>query len=282
MTKIALVTDSSCDLSSDLLSKFNIEVVPLRIIYAQTEYRDQVDITPNEVYDRLDEEVPTTSMPSPQDILETFEKLADTGYSHCIVISLSSGLSGTYQAFQMIAQNFDRMKIDIIDSKGLSWILGFLVLEAAQMIQEQFDYHEILERIKRIRQKIKGFFIVDTLEYLKKGGRIGKVAATLGSMLNLKPIITTDDQGLFTPYQLARGKKQAIKKMVEPLLKQLESTKASIAIIQGRAEVEAEALRLRLKDLDRIGNLYVSPVSPALVVHTGPGLIGIVINPEHS
>ncbi|MFC4075854.1 DegV family protein [Salinithrix halophila] len=279
MTKIALVTDSSCDLPTELLRRFDIEVVPLRIVYDHHEYRDGIDIQPAEVYDRLEKEIPNTSMPSPEDIQHTFQKLKDNGYTHCIVVALSSGLSGTFNTFRLMAEDFEGMKIDVIDSKGLSWVLGFLVLESAKLIRQKMDYEEILEKIEQAKEHIRGFFVIDTLEYLKAGGRIGKVAATLGTMLNLKPVISIDQEGKFTPFTLARGKKQALKKMLETVLKQLESTKANIAILQGRAEKEAEALREKLKEIENVCELTISSISPALVVHTGPGLVGLVIDP---
>ncbi|GGA55302.1 hypothetical protein GCM10007416_30640 [Kroppenstedtia guangzhouensis] len=277
MSKIALVTDSSCDLPVDLLEHWKIRVVPLRIIYREREYRDGVEITPQEVYARLGEEIPKTSMPSPEDIQQTFKELQQEGYTHCIVVTLSSGLSATYNNFCLMAEDFKGMKIDVIDSKGLSWVLGFLVLESAKLIKDKLDYFEILNRIEGAKNRIKGYFVVDTLEYLKEGGRIGKVAASLGSMLNLKPIISLDVEGKYYPHNLARGKKQSIKKLMDPIVKQIESTKSRIAILQGRAEKEAEALKERLKELENVCELYISSISPALVVHTGPGLLGLVI-----
>lgn len=257
MTKIALVTDSSCDLPIDLLERWNIRAVPLRIIYNEREYRDAIDISPNDVYNRLEDEIPTTSMPTPQDMLDTFDQLKEEGYTHCLVISLSSGLSGTYHSFLRIAKEYEGMKVDVIDSKGLSWVLGFLVLEAARLIQKQWDYADILNRVEQVKKKIKGYFIVDTLEYLKKGGRIGKVAASLGSILNLKPIISIDQEGKYYPLSLARGKKQAIKKLMEPVLEQIQSSKVRIAVLQGQAEKEAEALKDRLKGLEKVPSVLL-------------------------
>jgi DegV family protein with EDD domain len=278
MSKIALVTDSSCDLPIDLLQKWNIRLVPLRLIYADREYRDGVDITPNEVYDRLVEEIPTTSMPTPEEIVNTFRKLEEEGYTHAVVLALSANLSGTYNAFRLAAEEV-QIPIHVIDSKGLSWVLGFQVLEAARMIREKVSFEELVTKLEETKAKIKGYFIVDSLEYLRKGGRIGKVAASLGSILNLKPIISLDPEGNFYSHSIARGKNQAIKKLLNPVLKQIETTKVHISILQGRAEQEAEALRERLKGFDNVSELYVSTISPALVVHTGPGLLGLVVHP---
>nr|WP_308423175.1 DegV family protein [Marinithermofilum abyssi] len=137
----------------------------------------------------------------------------------------------------------------------------------------------MLTKIESTKERIKGYFIVDSLEYLKQGGRIGKVAAVLGSVLNLKPVISIDKDGKYFPYSMARGKKQAIKKLLEPIMEQIEHTKAQITVLQGRAEKEAEALKERLKEMENVCELYFSSISPALVVHTGPGLLGLVINP---
>ncbi|SDW15992.1 EDD domain protein, DegV family [Marininema mesophilum] len=279
MNKIALVTDSSCDLPIQILRKFDIESVSLRVIYKNEEFRDGVDIQPTEVYERLETEVPKTSMPSPQDIKDTFYRLKEQGYTHCIVMVVSSHLSGTYNNFRLMAEDFEGMKIDVIDSKGLSWILGYMVLEAARSIRAKMDYTEILKRIEEARKRVRGYFVLDTLDYLKAGGRIGKVTATLGTMLNLKPIITLDDHGGFIPFNVGRGKKQAVKKMLEHVTKQLQTTKANIAILQGRAEKEAEALKEKLKDIENVCELTISAISPALVVHTGPGLVGLVVDP---
>ncbi|MFC7442797.1 DegV family protein [Laceyella putida] len=280
MQKIAVVTDSSADLSAEFVGNFNIQIVPLRVIYQHGEYRDGVDISPEEVVERLDQETPTTSMPSPEDMANLFKRLEQDGFTHCIVIPVSSGLSGTYNTFRLMAEDFS-MKIDVIDSKGVSWILGFLVLEAAKLIQENWNYQDILNRLEEVKERIKGFFIVDTLEYIQKGGRIGKVAAALGSMLNIKPIITLDGEGKLSPLTMARGKKQALKKMLEPIIEQIEQAKASIAIVHSKAEKEAEALKNQLQEYENVLQLHISSISPALSVHAGPGLLGIVIKGEN-
>lgn len=279
MQKIAVVTDSSADLSIKFIRKFNIRTVPLRVIYQHGEYRDGIDITPDEVVDRLDEEIPTTSMPCPEDIAQLFDSLERDGFTHCIVIPVSSGLSGTFNTFRLMAENVS-MKVDVLDSKGVSWIIGFLVLEAAKLIQDNWNYQDILHRLEEVKERIKGFFIVDTLDYIQKGGRIGKVAAALGSMLNIKPIITLDKEGKLTPFAMARGKKQALRRMLEPIIEQIEQAKTSIAIVHSKAELEAEALMKQLQAYENVLHLHISSISPALSVHAGPGLLGVVIKGE--
>lgn len=277
--KIALVTDSTCDLPRELVNKFNIHVVPLRIIYTNEEYRDGIDISTDEIMDHLDQEVPKTSMPSLEDINKLYRSLQDQDYTHCIVLTLSSSLSGTHNAFRLCAQEISNMKIDVIDSKGVSWILGFQVMEAARLIRKKTDYQEIVAILDEIKTKIKAYFILDTLDYVQAGGRIGKVAKSLGSMLNLKPIITFDKDGKLHPHTLARGKKQALKKLSSPIYQQIASTRTRIAILHSKAEKEAEALKERLKDLENIAELYIGSIGPTLSVHAGPGLLGMVVYP---
>lgn len=281
MSKIAIITDSSCDLPKDLIAKLGVEVVPLRVIYKSGEYRDGIDIEPSEVYNRLEEEVPTTSMPSPEDIYAAFEKVRNQGFTHCLVITLSSGLSGTYNTFKLIANEFEDLQTHIIDSKYLSWALGYQVIEAAKLIREKLDFSEIIEKIEDMKKRISAYFVVDTLDYLKAGGRIGRVSALFGSILNVKPIISVDEDGKYFPLTVARGKNQAMKKLYQLVQDHVDSAKASIAIVQGRAEKEAEALAERVRQLgDNIADLYVGNVSPALVVHAGPGLVGLIIKDE--
>jgi DegV family protein with EDD domain len=279
MNKIALVTDSSCDLSQDVIIDNEINVVPLRITYSNCEHRDGIDITPQEVYERLSEEVPKTSMPSIGDFLEKFNELKNNGYTHCIVITISSGLSGTYNAVKVLSRDISDMTIEVIDSKTLSMGLGFIVLEAAKMIKKNMSFNEIIDRINFLKAKVKAFFIIDTLEYLKKGGRIGKVAATLGTVLNIKPIISIDEEGKYYSYSKVRGKRQAIEKMLEALLHQVENTRAHVAILQGMAHEEAHAFAEKIKSLRNIGTICIRQITPSLAVHTGTGLLGIVFYP---
>jgi len=279
MGKIALVTDSSCDLNPEIITENNIEVIPLRIIYGDREYRDGVDISPKEVYSRLNVEIPKTSMPAPKDVIDKFKELKENGYTHIIAITLSSGLSGTYDMFKLVSKDITDMVIEVIDSKSLSMVLGFIVMEAAKLIKNNTPYKELVEKINALKTKAKGFYVLDTLEYLRKGGRMGLVASTLGTLLNIKPIITTNDEGKYCTFAKVRGKYQAATKMLEPLLKQLENTKADVSVLQGFAEEEAAILFEKLSTIKNINSLQISTISPALGVHTGPGLLGLAYCP---
>ncbi|MCS1351656.1 DegV family protein [Mechercharimyces sp. CAU 1602] len=278
MARIALVTDSSCDLPKEVVEKWNIEVVPLRIVFSHGEYRDGIDLTTDEVVDRLSEEIPTTSMPSPSDIHATFQRLQRDGFSHCIVLPISAAMSGTYNTFRLAAEEHEGIEIKVIDSSSLSWELGLIILEVARLIHAGLEFNDIIAKVDDIKQKVKGYFVLDTLEYLKKGGRIGTVASSIGSLLNIKPIITPNNEGKFVPYTIARGKKQATRKMIQPIHEQLKNTRASIAVFHIRAEEEAKALLQQFQEMENVREVYLGTVSPTLLVHSGPGLLGIAIS----
>jgi len=189
MAKIAIISDSTSDLTLETIEKYNIRILPLRVIYTDGEYRDRVDITPEEIYSRFKEEIPTTSLPSPQDTTELFNKLKQEGYTHVIVVTISSGISGTMNMIRNIADSYEGLSFEIIDSKSLTMGAGFAIIEGAKELEKAHDFEKAVNRIKEVLKKTKVYYVVQTLEYLKKGGRIGKVEGTIGELLNIKPII---------------------------------------------------------------------------------------------
>lgn len=281
MEKIALITDSSCDLPKEILKENNIEVLPLRVIYSHGEYRDGIDITPDEIASKLDIEIPKTSMPSPGDVIEKINNLKNNGYTHCLIITISSGLSGTYNMVKMVTDEINDMVIEVIDSKILSLALGFIVLQASKMIQQNMPFNEIVNKVNAIKNQVKGFFIVDTLEYLKKGGRIGKITATLGTLLNIKPIVSVDETGKYYSFGKARGKNQGLETMLNELKKVVNNgSKYLVGIPHGCVKEEALKYAEKIKALgNNIEDIIVGQISPALLVHAGPGLLGLVFMP---
>ncbi|MEZ0537620.1 DegV family protein [Caldicellulosiruptoraceae bacterium PP1] len=280
MEKIALLTDSACDLPKEIIEKYDINVVPLRIIYNDREYRDNIDISSEEVYKNLPNEIPKTSMPSPHDVEQKFNQLKIEGYTHCIAITVSSGLSGTYQMMNLVASQVSDIVIKVIDSKIISLGLGFLVMEAAKMIQNNVSFEKIIDKVEELKSKVKGYFIIDTLEYLKKGGRIDKFAAVLGTILNLKPIVTLDEEGKYHMYAKIRGRQQGIQKMLD-ILKEacLSYRKINVGIPYAVVIDEAKKFAEQVKKFSNINDIIISSISPALGVHGGPGLLGLVFYP---
>ena len=277
MQKIALITDSACDLDLNTLKENNINLLPLRIIYSNGDYRDRLDISPQEVYDNLEKEVPKTSLPSAQDTEETLNKLEEEGYTHVICISISSGLSGSFNAIRLALEDHPKLTSFVYDSKILAYPQGEIVLEVAKLIKEGKSFEEIVKEIPEIRKRVIGYFTINTLEYLKKGGRIGRLAGTVGELLNLKPIITTDEDGVYYNVAKVRGRKQSLSKMTELLKEYLAKGKCEVAVLHAGCEDEAIKYMNSLKDLTNVVSIKIAEISPALGIHGGPGLIGFSV-----
>ena len=277
MQKIALITDSACDLDLNTLKENNINLLPLRIIYSNGDYRDRLDISPQEVYDNLEKEVPKTSLPSAQETEETLNKLEEEGYTHVICISISSGLSGSFNAIRLALEDHPKLTSFVYDSKILAYPQGEIVLEVAKLIKEGKSFEEIVKEIPEIRKRVIGYFTINTLEYLKKGGRIGRLAGTDGELLNLKPIITTDEDGVYYNVAKVRGRKQSLSKMTELLKEYLAKGKCEVAVLHAGCEDEAIKYMNSLKDLTNVVSIKIAEISPALGIHGGPGLIGFSV-----
>lgn len=280
MNKIALITDSGCDLSKEEIQKYNINVLPLRIIYKDREYLDRVNITPDEVYNNLKVEVPTTSLPSMEEIDNLFIKLKNDGYTHIIAILISSGLSGTYNSVRLVSENHPEIRSYIFDSLSLSLGTGAIAIECSKMIGDGKDYEEIIKLLPSLRSKIKVYYVLETLQYLIKGGRIGKVSGTIGELLNLKPIISVNEEGIYYTHSKVRGRKQSIAKLIDIAKETLNTEKARIWVLHGGAKEEGEELYNNISKLNNITDLSFGNISPALGVHTGSGLLGIIIMKE--
>lgn len=280
MSKIALVTDSACDLTNEQIEKNNIHVLPLRIIYKDREYMDRVDITPAEVYGNLHKEVPTTSLPSMDDMSKLFDRLKAEGYTHVIGICISSGLSGTYNSFKLVSENHSDIKSHIFDSLSLSLGTGAVVLECAKMITSGMEFEVIVEKLPSIRSRIKLYYVLDTLQYLIKGGRIGKVSGTIGEILNIKPIISVNEQGIYYTHCKAKGRKNSITKLIEIARTSLNDSKGKVWVLHGGALEEGKKLYKEVEKLNNLSAIDFGDISPAAGVHTGPGLLGVAIMKE--
>ncbi len=277
--KIAIVTDSTSDLKKEDLKKYEIESIPLKVVYSDQQYTDRVDITPSQVYNNMEEEIPTTSMPSPQEIKDTYLKLKDEGYTHIISIHISSGLSATYSNCQMVADQIEELTVKVIDSKMLSMGLGRLALYAKELVDNsEMTFAEIIEKIESKKKKIEVFFVVETLKYLKEGGRIGKVSGTIAQLLNIKPIIAIDDDGEYFTFDKVRGRSRSLKKLYSVIKDKIEDGKEyCLDLLHAGAKKEAKDLLSKFEDIPSISKTLWGEISPVMVVHTGPGLIGLVL-----
>lgn len=275
MTKrIAIVTDSTADLPPDTAREIGITVIPLTVNFGLQQYQDGVDITSEDFYPMLaaSPTLPTSSQPSPAEFQAVYERLLQE-HDSIISIHISSGLSGTINA-ALTAKEMVDGDIHVVDSKSVSLGIGIIVLEAREMVEQGLGAAEIVARLEPVLKNTEVFFTLDTLEYLHKGGRIGKVAAVMGSLLNIKPIVRVVD-GVYIPVAKVRRQEQALQEMVEQF-KALASGREikRLVVAHGAAEPAATRLASKLKEtLGREPDLTMS-VGPVIGVHTGPGTVG--------
>ena len=277
--KIALVTDSACDLSEEQLKAYDIRLVPLRISTSKGELRDRLEISQEKLYEILKTELPKTSLPLPEDVTRLYRQLQAEGCTRILHLSMSSGLSGTCNMVRMIAQDFAPMPIDVVDSQTLSCGLGLLVLEAAEMLQRGEAVEDVIHRVEHLRRHQLGTFVIRTLEYLRKGGRIGLVEGVVGSLLQIKPVIFVNNDGVYETLVKARGFGKALNAMSEEFFRRYEGKLVRLAIVHGNALEEAKELLEQFEQNLNVTSSFISPVSPALAIHTGPGLLGAIVQP---
>lgn len=275
MQKIAIITDSASDLSNDIINKYNIKVAPFRIIYKDNEYEDMITITANEVYKRLPIEIPTTSLPNIERIDKIINDIEDEGYTHVLAINISSNLSGTGNSIRLLLEEHPKLKSFVFDTKTLSMAQGAIVIEAAKMIEAGDTFESIIMKLPEIRKKTHVYFTLNTLEYLKKGGRIGGASALFGSLLQIKPILTVED-GKTTVFTKVRTKKKAIDKIVNTILEQNSKTPIKGLIVHHiNCESEGQELADRLKSSLGLDNVKIQSIGPIIGLHVGPGSIGV-------
>lgn len=276
---IAVLADSCNDIPQELLDKYHIYILPLMINYKDASYRDRVDITPEQVYERFQEEIPKTSLPLPETIADTFAKIKADGFDQVIVSAISSGLSGTCQAIKLLADDIEDMQIVVIDTLNIAIASGFVALYAAEQIEAGLPFEEVVSKTQAAVKQSTILFGVGTLEYLMKGGRIGKVSGILGSALNIKPIISCNEDGIYDTVAKVRGRKQSIQKLIDMTREKLGQHKNFyLSICHGDAYEEMLVMKDQLKDLVAGAKIYAEgQISPVLGVHTGPGLLGIGI-----
>ncbi len=277
--KIAILVDSGTDVPMDDIQTHGMYLVPLTIIYHDKEYKDKLEISAQEVYDRLTTEVPRTSLPSSDDVLAVLDQIKHDGYEHVLAITISSALSGTYNLMRLLAKDYQGLDIRVIDTANIGFGAGVQALLAASLIQEGNDLDTIVGKLEESVKQSRVFFCLSTLEYLSRGGRIGKVAAMVGTLLKIKPIITCNEEGAYVVASKVRGRAQAIAETIRLAVAEAgKHARYRIGVVQGDAKEEARRVVEELKRLlpDCL-HFVQTDVSPALVVHTGPGLIGIAV-----
>lgn len=210
MTKTAIVVDSTCDLGPETLEKLGVKMVPLKVIFGEESFDDAIDISADEFYAKLKtvKELPTTSQPAPLEFISTFNACADEGYDDIVCLSISSGISGTYQG-AVLASASSKIPVYCVDSKSVSLGLALLVDAAVKFRDRGLNAIQIAQRLEDIVSKLRLLFIIDSLDNLVKGGRAHKAAGLASALLDIKPILMLDEEGKIVPYKKFKGRSKA-------------------------------------------------------------------------
>ena len=285
MGKVQVITDSTADIPKDLVEELGISIVPLKVHLGNESFLDSINITPAEFYQRLQqaEEMPTTSQPSPIDFVEVYREAAKDGETDILSIHLSSSLSGTFQS-ALLAQSMveDEFKVTVIDSKTASFGIGMIVVEVARAAKEGKSLDECVAIAQRMIENHQVYFLVDTLEYLQKGGRIGKASALVGSLLNIKPILSINSEGEVCPKDTARGKNKATGRVFDLLKQDAPNGLERVAVLYSNNREEADTWVARIKDEFEMDQVYLAEIGPVIGAHAGPGTLAIISLPKES
>jgi DegV family protein with EDD domain len=276
--KIALITDSTCDLPDNILREYDVGVVPLMVIWGAEELRDQVDIKSTEFYERLasDPIHPTTSQPSSAAFAQVVHNAKENGAEEAVIFTISSGMSSTYQSARQI-ENRVEIPVHIVDSKANSMSLGWQVLAAARAREEGEDATAMIAAADRVRENLVTLLYVDTLEYLHRGGRISGVAKWAGTALQLKPQLFVDhNTGKIQVAARTRTRSKALEFLFQSFFQQVDVSKPlRVAVMHGNIPEEAQMFADRIRRAYAPVELFVALTTPVLGIHTGPGAIAL-------
>jgi DegV family protein with EDD domain len=277
-SSIEIITDSTCDIPQDLVDQYGITILPHVVIWGDREYRDRVDLSPEEFYKRLESEPvkPTTSQITIQGFFEAFQKAATRGAAEIVVLTVSSAMSGAFESAKNAAKLVN-IPVHVIDSKGPTMSLGWQVLAAARVREAGGAVQSIIAKVERVRNSLVQFVGLDTLEYLQRGGRIGNAARLIGTVLQIKPVLMINHEtGLAEAAGSARTYKRMIEMMVGKFFEKLDvNQRLHIAVLHGNALEEALKLAERIRQEYCPDELLVNITGPVLGINTGPHALAL-------
>ncbi len=279
---VAIVTDSTCDLDKTLAKERGITVVPLNVHFGEVVYADQVAISTDEFMEKMSVSaaLPTTSQPSVGTFELAFRAAAAAGASEIVCVTISSRLSGTFQSASIAAQNLaDDLTIEVVDSFSVSYGLGFQALRAADLADRGLGAHDIAQTLRNEIDNYHIVFFVETLEHLRRGGRIGKAAQMVGTLLQLKPLLRLDE-GVIVPYERTRTRSKAIKALEG--FADDAGTAEAIAVLYNTTPDDAEMLGAALASRTPGTPPVMTKVSPVIASHIGPDILGVVVKEQLS
>jgi len=275
VTQVRIVTDSTSDLTPEMVREYGITVVPLSVHFGDEQFLDKVEITSEQFFQRLaaSPQLPKTSAPSVQAFRQTYESLAADA-AGIVCITVGSKLSGTYNAASLAARDFEHVPVRVVDSRTASIALGLIVIAAAEVARDGASLEEVEVVARDAADRTNIVFYADTLEYLQKGGRIGRARAMLGSILEVKPVLTVTE-GEAAQYARTRTRGKAIQALVDWAGKRVNPERVSVIWQQNETDLN------RL--LDALGQHYprekieITQYGPVIGVHVGPGAMGVAV-----
>lgn len=272
--KVTIVTDSTADLPMALRTQYNIEVVPLTVSFGSASYEDGIDLTPSQFIDRLKASVdlPKTSQPSTSTFETVFKRALEAGYD-VLCITISSGLSGTHNAARLAAEAMETDRVRVIDSRSTTMELGWIVVDAARAAKSGADLEACTARATSAIQRTCLFAVLQTLDYVYKGGRIGRASHVFGSALAIKPVLSFTD-GVLTPLERVRTWKRALNRATE--LAATTGSPTDIAVLHSDNQKDAEATADKLRERFPEANIIIDWVGATIGTYAGPGAIGIM------
>jgi DegV family protein with EDD domain len=277
--KVAVVTDSTATVPQNLVHKLNIRVVPTLLVFGHQTFRDGLDITATEVYQRLraGAQIPTSAAPSVGDFLRVYAAAGQES-SGIISIHMSPNLSSTYSVALTASGLVDGVPIRVLDCQTAAMGQGFVVLEAARAAAQGATLEQVLRRAEDVASRTRLLFTLDTFEYLQRGGRIGLAAALAGTLLQIKPVLYLDGQ--VDVLAKTRTRPKAIQLILQKIDDHLVGRTAHVAILHADAPQEAESLRKMVAERFECAELLVTEFTPVMGAHTGPGLLGVAYYAE--
>ncbi len=275
--RIKIITDSVADIPKDIAQALDITVLPLSVHFGSVSYKDGIDLTTKEFFNKLSkcDRLPTTSQVNPGEFKMVFEKYLQD-YDHIICITMSEAMSGTYKAANIAKELIGSEKIDVFDSKAISFGFGLIVIEAARSVQNGDTLDQVRESIQYNIENLENLFIVDTLEYLKKGGRLSTAEAFVGNVLKIKPVITINN-GKLVSIDKIRGRKRVINYFIDYLKKnQYDLSDKTVGLFHAVDYEYLDALVKVVKDEFEIKEIIRSEVGTVVGTHSGPGCLAMV------
>lgn len=278
MSSIQIVTDSTSDLTRELITSHGITVIPLHVVFNGVSYKDGIELTTEQLYGKVRELdiLPKTAAPSPSDFISVFEPFVREG-KQVLYIGLSSKLSSTYQNAVIAAREFPAGAVETVDSLNLSTGIGLLVMKAADYVKQGFELKEVASKLRGDAGRVETEFVIDTLDYLHMGGRCSGTQKLIGSLLRIHPVVKVEDGGM-VPTEKLRGK---MDKVIQSLLERALAHKdnidpARIFVTHSMADENARWLKAELKRALDVNEIILTEAGCVISSHCGPGTVGIL------